>query len=159
MTSRYWRFACFIVPAFLTIFTPALAAAYDQPGRGSALRAQIMDAVRPSAEKDFGAPVEFVVNEIRVGDGTAMVRLQAQRPGGAPIDLRKSPLHRLSGRPLDLIDGPKTEALLLKVGRSWQVVHHSSGATDVWLFDPQYCREFGDVLPEVCPARKKTGRK
>jgi hypothetical protein len=58
--------------------------------RGSADRSAILDALRPSAERKFGAPVEFVVLELRKRGSSAFASVQPQRPGGGIIDCRTS---------------------------------------------------------------------
>lgn len=56
----------------------------DAP-RGSADRAQLMDALRPRVVRDYGGSVEFVVREIRIAAGYAYVSAKPQRPGGGPL--------------------------------------------------------------------------
>jgi hypothetical protein len=55
------------------------------PPPGSRERKAIADALRPSFEKLFGAPVEFKFSEMRVGGDFAWVSAHPQRPGGAAI--------------------------------------------------------------------------
>ena len=64
---------------------PGAAQAWEEPARGTELRADLMDALRPMAEWDLGAPVEFVVLDLRVAGDVAFASVMAQRPGGAPI--------------------------------------------------------------------------
>ena len=144
-----------LIASILATLLPTTAAAYDAPGRGSPVRKAVLDAVRPYAEDAYGAPIEFVVREIRVGRVTAFLQLEGQRPGGRPINVAKSPLHLRDGQPLDLINEPSTEALLRFTGGAWRVMHHAHAPTDVWWADSEYCPLFADVLPEICrtPAR------
>ena len=139
------------VASILAALLPSSATAYDAPGRGSPVRKAVLDAVRPFAEDAYGAPIEFVVREIRVVRGSAFVRLEGQRPGGRPINLARSPLHLRDGEPLDLINEPSTEALLRFTGGAWKVIHHAHAPTDVWWASSEYCPRFADVLPEICP--------
>ena len=59
--------------------------------RGTALRAALMDAVRPHVEWRLGAPVQFVVRDLRVAGDVGFASLWPQRPGGAQIDLYQTP--------------------------------------------------------------------
>ncbi len=124
--------------------------AYETPPRGTALRADLMSALRPKAEWDLGAPVEFVVNDIRVSGNVAFVSVTAQRPGGGPINIRNTPLVLRDEIEPDVIDGPNIQALLQKSGRMWVPVHQETGATDVWYAWPALCPIWRSVLPEIC---------
>ena len=59
------RFAPILAAIALAI-APLSANAWEEPARGTALRGNLMDAVRPHAEWVLGAPVIFVVNDLRV---------------------------------------------------------------------------------------------
>ena len=51
--------------------TPLLAQDWYEPKRGAAERKMLMNALRPLAERELGAPVEFVIYDLRVsGDRT-----------------------------------------------------------------------------------------
>ncbi|MFV0644699.1 MAG: hypothetical protein ACK5NN_09410, partial [Sphingomonadaceae bacterium] len=65
--------------------------AYIEPQRGTQLRKDILDAVRPVAIEAYGAPIEFVVDSIRVSSNRAYVDVFSQRPGGIEIDIRSTP--------------------------------------------------------------------
>lgn len=150
---RVLAFAISLLAMVLSGVSVGEAGAFDKPRRGSPLRKAIMDGLRPTAERAYGAPIEFVVNEIRVGNGIAFVKVDAQRPGGGSIDLARTPLHRREGVPLDLINEPSTEALMVKVAGQWKPVHFANAPTDVWWANTEYCPVFASVLPEIC--RKK----
>jgi hypothetical protein len=95
------------------------------PAAGSAQRRAILDALRPAVERRLGPNVEFVVRDIRVADGWALVVADPQRRGGAPIDGRRYFAN------FDDMDGLTVTAVLRFRGR-WTLVDHAIGATDVW---------------------------
>src|ERR1700730_3040885 len=64
------------------------------PALGSALRKQVLDALRPSVMHEIGGEIEFVVNELRVLAQWAYVNARPQRPGGQPIDWRATTVRR-----------------------------------------------------------------
>jgi hypothetical protein len=116
------------------------------PGPGTPLRRAILDALRPLVAADLGNPIEFVVSSIRVSGDRAFVVVNAQRPGGAEIDIARTPLARRV--PLSLIDGPRAEALLVRRAGRWRVEHHGIGSTDIWYADRALCPAYGRVLPD-----------
>jgi hypothetical protein len=134
----------------LVLSSPSKAQNYFEPARGTELRADLMDALRPHVEWELGAPVEFVVHELRVSGDVAFAIVTAQRPGGGAIDLRFTPMVVRDGIPLGMIDGTRTEALYVRSGRQWVAVHHAIGTTDVWYAYPPLCPIWGVVLPEYC---------
>jgi hypothetical protein len=120
-----------------------------RPRRGSALRRDLLNAVRPAVERAFGAPVELVVMDMRVAGALAFVQVTAQRPGGVPIDIARSPLAQQTDP--SLIDGTRTEAFLRLVNGRWQLDEHAVGATDLWYADPALCDPWRALLPRgVC---------
>lgn len=126
------------------------AADYQQPAVGDPERADILDALRPIAEWTLGAPVEFVVDDLRVADDVAFASLTAQRPGGGGIDVSAAPIVTRDRLEVGLIDGPKIEGLLRRSGRMWTPVEYAVGPTDVWYASAAYCEVWGKVLPEHC---------
>lgn len=135
----------------LTLAAP-VAGAWTEPPRGSALRADLMDAARPLAERVLGAPVEFVVHDLRVEGDVAFAALTAQRPGGAPIDLLATPGYRRGEIDPEFMDGSTLQVLYQRSGRQWVAVDHAIGATDVWYADPANCPIWAPVLPgNFCP--------
>lgn len=103
--------------------TAALAAAFTSPGPGTPERKAILDALRPGVERELGVrPIEFVVEEIRVGSGWAFVRANPQRKGGGAIQ-----------NPDENMDGVHTEAILQRQGGRWVVQEFGVGSTDVWF--------------------------
>lgn len=136
-----------------TLALPGPAQAWSEPARGSELRADLMDAIRPMAEWHLGAPVEFVVNELRVEGDVSFASVTAQRPGGAPIDLNQTPMMRRGELDTEIMDGTRIQALFQRSGRMWVAVHFALGATDVWYSWDEYCPLWGPVLPEFCDAK------
>jgi len=111
----------FALLAFLIAASPVAAQTYASPPPGSPERKAILDALRPKIEARLGKPVEFVVEEIRVGGGWAFVRVMPQRPGGGEIR-----------NPNEDMDGVHTEAFLRREGGRWVVKEYGIGSTDVW---------------------------
>ena len=132
---------------------PGAALAWEEPARGSDLRADLMDSLRPIAEWNLGAPIEFVVNDLRVSGDVAYASVLAQRPGGAPIDLADTPIVQRQDIDPELSDGPTMHALLQRAGRTWVAVRFSTGATDAWYAWDGYCAVWGVVLPESCQSK------
>jgi hypothetical protein len=126
------------------------AAAWEVPERGSALRSDLMDAARPHAEWMLGAPVEFVVTELRVSGDLALAMLVPQRPGGGRIDVLRTPMVARGEFDPELVDTPHMEVLYKRSGRTWVAVHWAIGATDVWFAWEPICAEFRPVIPEAC---------
>ena len=137
---------CFVT----TLFAGAAyadAAGWTTPKRGSQERRAIMDAMRPTVERKLNAPIEFVVNELRVIGDWAFAQVTPQRPGGRPINLRNTPLKAEA----DYMDGVRTEMFLRRRNGRWQVIDHAIGATDVW-FEP-YCQKAPRaLLADFCPS-------
>jgi hypothetical protein len=132
----------------LATLTPALA--WETPARGSADRRGLMDAMRPHAEALFGAPVEFVIQEARVGGNVAFVMLLPQRPGGGAIDVDSTPYALSDDYDPEYMDGIRLDAFLQKSGKTWVMMDMAIGATDAWFTSTSYCPTYGAVLPEVC---------
>lgn len=130
------------------IATPALA--WEEPARGTDLRADLMDAIRPLMEWHLDAPIEFVVHQLRVAGDRGFVSAYAQRPGGVPIDMDATPMAARGEYIPEVSDGTTVQALLQRSGRMWVAVHHAVGATDVWYADPVFCPGWGAVLPDIC---------
>ena len=112
-------------------FAGKAAAQVTTPARGTALRGQILDAVRPMVEAEVGKPVEFVVRDMRVLGEWAFVDLAPQRPGGGAIEYVYS-------RYQAAVDAGAFDnevvALLRDTPRGWLVYQYALGATDVtWI--------------------------
>lgn len=138
-----------LISAALLLAQPAMA--WDAPARGSAVRSDLMDAIRPHAEWSLGAPVQFVVHDLRVAGNVAFASLTAQRPGGGAIDLAATPGAMRGEIDTELSDGTSIQALLQLSGKTWVATHHAIGATDVWWSWQEFCPTWHPVIPEVCP--------
>ncbi|WP_323763629.1 hypothetical protein [Marinovum sp.] len=124
--------------------------AWHEPARGSATRSALMEALRPHAEWELGAPVEFVVGELRVAGDLAFAALTAQRPGGAAIDLRRTPGFARGTLDPEMMDGASLQALYRKSGATWVAVHHAIGATDAWFVWEPLCAAYRPVISDYC---------
>lgn len=137
---------------------PAVASAAEPgpetPERGTDLRRSILDAVRPGAEDIYGAPVEFVVDDMRVAGDLAFVSLRAQRPGGQPIDIRTTPGFRANR----LWPAPGTpeevQAVLSRSGDRWTLTSLVTQPTEAWWLSD--CATWGVLFPETCAAAPGT---
>ena len=144
---------CRLVLAGLVWVLAAVAAAgqgWHEPPRGSATRGDLMNAIRPHAEWALGAPVEFVVHDLRVGRGIAFASLAPQRPGGGVIDPAETPAAARGAFYPEMMDGVALQVLYVQSGAVWVALHWAFGATDVWWADPVLCLRFSPVIPEVC---------
>jgi hypothetical protein len=141
-----WGFALL----FAAVAGLAAAQSWYEPQRGTPERRALMDAFRPLAEEIFGAPVEFVVGSLRVSGNVAFASVVAQRPGGAAIDVARTP-GWLGGYFMPDADWTGGQALFRRAGSGWVFADGGFGATDVWWSTPQYCNEFLPVIAEACP--------
>ena len=124
--------------------------AWDEPARGSDDRSALMDAIRPHIEWDLGAPIEFVISQLRVSGDVAYASVVPQRTGGGIIDLYSTPGYLRGDLYPDEMDGTSVSVLYRKLRNTWVAVHFAIGATDVWFASPEYCHEYGAVIPEFC---------
>ncbi len=139
------------VLCLLSQLAPAWPAfAWTEPARGSADRAGMMDALRPHAEWALGAPVEFVIDQLRQTGDVGFAVVQPQRPGGGAIDPAQTPMALRDGQDMDYLDGLRIDALLKREGKTWVAVHWAVGATDAWYVSHQFCGIWAPVLPEAC---------
>lgn len=138
----------FVLTVAMVLGSPAWS--YDTPARGTALRADLMDAIRPIAVWQLGGPVEFVIHDLRVSGDAAFASVIAQRPDGGEIDMRQTPMVRRGEYDPEVGDGPTMQALLIRSGPGWVPVTYAIGPTDVWWAWDEYCPLWGAVLPEIC---------
>ena len=150
--KRHFLGRVFLASALICGAFSAMAQAWTEPKPGSAERKALMDAARPLAEWALSAPIEFRVDTLRVAGDRAFAVIDAQRPGGKPIDLQKTPLHLRDEVPVDLIDGPRMEVFYKKSGGQWIPVLHMVGSTDVWFLWEPICAEWRAVLSDYCTA-------
>jgi len=121
----------------LTFWTPSLSQAGDlyTPAMGTSERKAIMDALRPSVEKELHTDVVFKVDHLKVLEGWAFLRGVPQRPDGGKIDYRKT-IHREAFEAGAFDDG--ISALLHWKDGVWSTIKYNIGATDVvWEDWPQ----------------------
>lgn len=135
-----------VVPGVLA----GAALAWDVPGRGSPDRIALMDALRPHAEWVLGAPVEFVVDDLRVAGDRAFGAMRAQRPGGGAIDLAATPGARRGDFDVEPGDGTVLQVLYQRSGDTWVAVHWAIGATDVWWAWDELCVDYRSVIRDYC---------
>jgi|GEM_PF-443777 len=121
-----------------------------EPRRGTAERKALMNALRPLAESDLGAPVEFVVSSLRVSGDRAYAGVQPQRPGGKEIALEQTPGFLRGDFSEDTMDGTTIHALYIRKGDTWVVMEYSVGAMDVWFAGEPFCSSWGPVIAEFC---------
>ena len=127
-----------------------MAQAWEEPARGTDTRRALMDALRPHVEWHLGAPIEFVVRDLRRAGNVGFASVHAQRPGGEQINLWETPGAARGFIFSDEMDGARIQALYRKSGDTWVAVHWVIGATDVWWADPELCPGYAAVTPEVC---------
>ncbi|WP_166040886.1 hypothetical protein [Sphingosinicella sp. YJ22] len=97
----------------------------------SAQRRAILAALRPAVESRLGPNVEFMVGDIRVRRGWAIVHADPRRRGGGRIDGRRIfPNY-------DEMDGLTVTAILRYQNGRWGLVDHAIGATDAWYCAPR----------------------
>jgi len=119
--------------ALLALFgiAHAGAATIVSPQRGTPLRAAVLNALRPSVEKETGGHVIFSVYALNVMGEWAYVSSEPRRPGGGKIDWRKTKYRR--AYEADMFSG-QVLALLRRQGGDWKVVELAVGPTDVaWI--------------------------
>lgn len=134
---------------FLT--TSATAQSFDTPQRGTQVRRDLLDAIRPIATWGLGSPIEFVVRDLRVSGDVAFAAVRAQRPGGGEIDMYQTPGVLREELAPDMGDGPTLQALYQKSGNMWVPVQYVISAGDAWWMWDAYCPIWGAVIPEACP--------
>ncbi|MCA1299964.1 hypothetical protein [Stappia indica] len=140
------RLFLIVAAALLLLGTATFAHAAYEPPRGSKERKDLMNAIRPLIETRVGAPVEFVVNRLRVSGPWAFAIVSPQRPGGRPIDLSRT-LMRDRAEYMD--GGLRTYVLLTKAYNRWNIVDYAIGPTDVfWYGDPLYSQLPAGLVPQ-----------
>lgn len=140
------RLATFV----LILCASIVRADYVEPARGSTTRKALMDALRPHIEWQLGAPVEFVVWDLRQKGQIAFFSGMAQRPGGEMIDLARTPAAARQDIDPTVGDGATVQALYRLSGDTWVAVHWGIGATDVWYSWGPLCAAYRAVIPEAC---------
>lgn len=113
----------------LAIASEAPAQQIIQPERGSALRAELLDAARPVFARDIGGQVEFVVQQLNVMGNWAFGEVRLQRPGGTPIDWKKTKY--AEDFEAGMFDPGGSFFLARKAAAGWTVLEFASGPTDI----------------------------
>lgn len=142
-----------IFSAFFALFFNLIAQAayaWEEPARGSDDRSALMDAIRPHIGWYLGAPVEFVIKDLRVSGDVAYSSLAPQRTGGGIIDPYTTPGYLRGALYPNEMDGTSVSVLYRKLRNTWVAVYFAIGATDVWFSSPEYCNEYGAVIPDFC---------
>lgn len=127
-----------------------VAMAWEEPQRGTATRKAMMDALRPHAEWQLGAPVEFVIHDLRRAGDLGFAMVHAQRPGGRAINVPATPGFARGDVDMEGGDPTELQALYRKVGETWVAVHWAMAATDVWFAWGPLCREYRPVIADFC---------
>jgi len=141
----------FLVALCIALFVSGgLAADYYEPERGSKERSSLLDAIRAHAEEQLGAPIEFLVYDLRVKGSMGFAALHAQRPGGGEIDLYATPGYAEETLDPEAMDGTTMQALLRRSGDTWVAVHWAIGPTDVWFAYGPFCRRYRAVIEDYC---------
>ena len=111
----------------MTMLWSGMAQAWEEPARGTATRSALMDALRPHAEWMLGAPVEFVIHDLRRAGDLAFASVYAQRPGGGEIDIARTRGAATGLLDPEFMDGTSLQALYRKSGDTWVAVHWAIG--------------------------------
>ena len=97
--------------------------------RGTPERARLLDAARPTFESEIGGPIEFVVTTLNAYDGWAFGNVRVQRPGGQPIDWRRTQFAEDYAQGMFETGGHFF--LMRSEGGAWTMVEYALGPTDV----------------------------
>lgn len=104
-------------------------AGVEEIGRGDSRRQAILDALRIPVSGELGAPIEFVVETLRVDGAFAFAEVSAQRPGGEAIDISRTRYAEAEAE--GMFGGPTVYALLQQSAGAWMVLTYVIGPTDV----------------------------
>jgi hypothetical protein len=120
---------------WMAVCLPATAQSWriTSPARGSTLRAEILDALRPNIERETGGPVQFVITALNVMGPWAYVDAKPQRPDGRPINWRATKFRQ--AYEADMFSGLVLALLLQRLDGSWIVVGTFIGPTDVAWYE------------------------
>ncbi len=115
------------------------------PAKDSAERKAVLDALRPSVEKDLEQKVVIVIDHLAVKDGYAFLTGRPVQPDGKPIDYRKT--HYREDLEEGVFDG-NVSALFREEGAGWTVVTSAFGSTDVpWVSWPEKFHAPKEIFP------------
>src|SRR5436190_1076754 len=99
-----------VLALLLATITVAQAPKVVKPDMKNPLRKTILDALRPSIEKDLGQKVIFKVDIMRVYQGWAFLHVHPIQPNSKPIDFAKTKYKEALKE--GMFDGDSTYALL-----------------------------------------------
>jgi hypothetical protein len=108
---------------------PASAQPVVHPERGSALRADVLNAARPVFARDVGGQIEFVVRHLNVMGNWAFGDVQLQRPGGHPINWAKTKYGEDFKE--GMFDPAGSFFLTRRTAAGWTVLKFATGPTDI----------------------------
>ena len=109
----------------------AFAQSVTEPGKGSAERTAILNALRVPVEKALKQKVQFSVQTIKVRGNWAFVNGEPQNSSGEKPDYSQTEFQEAIDE--GMFDN-NFQALLKKTGGKWKVVTYAIGCTDVcWL--------------------------
>lgn len=129
--KKYWPGFSLGMMAALLWWGLALAQTVVAPERGSALRTELLDTVRPAISKQTGGSVIFVVDTLQVLGDWAYLEADPRRPDGSKIDWRRTKFRE--AYEADMFSGLVLALLHWQDGR-WALVDTFVGPTDVaWL--------------------------
>jgi hypothetical protein len=100
-----------------------------EPPKGSPLRKQLLDTARPAFEREIGGPIEFVITTLNVWGPWAYGDVKLQRPGGAPIDWRRTKFAEDYAQ--GMLETEHNLFLLWQGGAGWALMDFVIGPTDV----------------------------
>ena len=105
------------------------------PAPGSTERQEVLDAVRGPLQEKLGKPVQFVVQQLRVGDDWAFLSAHMRDADGAALDYTGTSYAEAASQG---VMSKTYAALLQRVGGRWQLRAEAIGPTDLaWQAWPQ----------------------
>jgi hypothetical protein len=132
--------------ACLMLLAPSLSVADEvlTPAKGSPERKALLGAIRPSVEQQPGAPVEFVVNDLKIAGGL----------GGLP----GFPHSALGAKRLTRMPRPTPQKLAQKPWSSGLLPHRSSSRTNFREMDGARDRRWieGRMIYELARAHPES---
>lgn len=123
------REVLFLLGGALAAASPAGAQGVMQPPRGSQVRKDVLDAARPIFESETGGPIEFVVRHLNVAGDWAFGDVGLQRPGGRPIDWRRTKFGEAEAD--GAFDPAGSFFLARRTNQGWRVLDYAVGPTDI----------------------------
>jgi hypothetical protein len=98
--------------------------------RGSPLRAELLNAARPTFQREIGGDIEFVVRRLNTFGEWAYGEVTPQRSGGQPIDWRRTKF--AEDDKAGAFEASISLFLLRRSDRgTWLLVEYAIGPTDI----------------------------